>query len=683
MTIVRSFPRPVKDIENVFIPASDGRRLAARIWLPEDAESSPVPAILEYIPYRKGDRMRDRDEAMHRYFAGHGYAAVRLDVGGTGDSEGVLRDEYLPLEMSDARDVIRWLASRDWCTGAVGMMGKSWGGFNALQVAAQGGVESLRAVVALCCSDDRYADDAHFMGGALLNENFFWGSFLTALRVMPPDPAISGDRWRAMWLERLSEVAPLTERWLAHPHRDDYWKQGSISHDYGAITCPVYAVGGWADAYTNAVFRLLENLDVPRKGLVGPWAHAYPQDGVPGPPMGFLQEALRWWDHWLAGRDTGIMNEPMLRVWMPGWAAPASARHQSPGRWVAEPVWPDSAQELRRFALAPGRLLEDGAPAGASAETVAIRSPARTGAQGGTWCPFGAEGMPRNQNEDDELATVFDSAPLEETFEILGAPVLRLRLRCDQPVANLVARLEDVSPDGVSARVTYGVSNLTHRSGDRSPEPLPVGELFDATISIKHAAHSFPRGNRIRVALSTSYWPILWPTPVEATIELQTSESSLELPERSPRAEDEELAPFPEPEQAPYPESTEVTEGTSTHDIHYDPATGESLRAFEADFAADDGGEPALTRIEATGMEYGEALAVRLSIRDGDPLSARAEMRHHSRFRRGAWSVGTRLSARMFADAKSFHVETEIEGFEGDERVFEKRFRAEVPRDLV
>jgi hypothetical protein len=289
MTIVSSFPRSVRTIENVFIPVSGGGRVAARIWLPEDADASPVPAILEYIPYRKGDRMRERDEPMHHYFAGHGYAAVRADLRGTGDSDGVLHDEYLPQEIDDARDVIQWLAAQPWCTGAVGMMGKSWGGFNALQVAACG-VENLRAVIAICCSDDRYSDDAHYMGGSLLNENLFWGLVLTSLRVMPPDPMNVGERWRELWRERLEAVSPLADKWLRYQRWNDYWNQGSVSQDYRAITCPVYAVGGWADAYTSGVFRLLDGLDVPRKGLVGPWAHAYPHDGVPGPPIGFLQE---------------------------------------------------------------------------------------------------------------------------------------------------------------------------------------------------------------------------------------------------------------------------------------------------------------------------------------------------------------------------------------------------------
>jgi putative CocE/NonD family hydrolase len=557
------------------------------------------------------------------------------------------------------------------------MMGKSWGGFNSLQVALAG-VENLRAVLTVCCSDDRYLDDAHFMGGALLLENFFWGSVLTALRILPPDSAAMGEKWRALWNARLESVSPLVAEWLCHPHRDDYWKQGSVSHDYKAIACPVFAVGGWADAYCNGIFRLLANLEAPRRGLIGPWAHAYPHDGVPGPPIGFLQEALRWWDHWLSGRPTGIMEEPMLRVWMPESSPPKSARHLSPGRWIAEPVWPPSNASVRQFRLARGRLLDEPPRL---REAIEIRSPLSTGSEAGAWCPFGAEGMPRDQNPDDERSVVFDSIPLPEPVEMLGAPVLRAKLSSDRPVANLIARLEDVFPDGLSARVCYGVLNLTHHRSHARPEPLVPEKPFEIELLLNHAARSFSKGNRIRLALSTSYWPILWPAPDEATLTLHTEASSLEIPIRASRPEDERLQAFEPPEQAPLPDSITVTEGETTRDVRYDPQTGESVRAFAADFLED--GEPGLTRIEATGLEYGDALALSLTIRDGDPLSARAEVRVHARFRRAGWSVGTRVSARMTSDKESFFIETDVEGYEGEERVFERRFRNAVPRNLV
>ena len=335
MRVVTAFPRAVREIEHCWIPLRDGRRLAARLWLPADAMDAPVPAILEYIPYRKRDLTRTRDEPMHRYFAGHGYAAARVDVCGAGDSDGVLLDEYHEQELEEGVAVIEWLAAQPWCTGAVGMMGKSWGGFNALQIAARR-PDALRAIITVCSSDDRYADDAHYMGGCLLNENLTWGSVLQTLSALPPDPAVVGDGWRETWLARLRSEVLFPEVWLRHQRRDAYWRRGSVCEDFARITCPVYAIGGWADAYTNAVPRLLAGLRSARKGLVGPWSHNYPHDGAPGPAIGFLQEARRWWDHWLKGIDTGIMDEPAYRVWMQESAPPASWYAERFGRWVAK-----------------------------------------------------------------------------------------------------------------------------------------------------------------------------------------------------------------------------------------------------------------------------------------------------------------------------------------------------------
>jgi uncharacterized protein len=169
----------IVEIENVFITLSDGCRVAARIWMPKGAEAAPVPAILEYIPYRKRDGTRTRDEQQHAYVAGHGYACVRVDLRGSGDSEGVLTDEYLDQELTDAEDVISWIAAQPWCAGSVGMMGISWGGFNALQVAARQ-PPALRAVITVASTDDRYADDVHYMGGCMLGDNLSWASTMFA-----------------------------------------------------------------------------------------------------------------------------------------------------------------------------------------------------------------------------------------------------------------------------------------------------------------------------------------------------------------------------------------------------------------------------------------------------------------------------------------------------------------------
>ncbi|MGH7541413.1 MAG: CocE/NonD family hydrolase, partial [Gemmatimonadota bacterium] len=299
MKILRELPRRVREIEHEPIVMRDDVRLSARIWLPEGAERRPVPALLEALPYRKRAGTRLRDEPIHRYFAGHGFASLRLDLRGTGESEGVLRDEYSEEEREDILEVLRWVAARPWCDGAVGMFGKSWGGINALQVAALRPPE-LRAIVTVCSTDDRFRRDAHYEGGALLNENLTWGSALMLQAAYPPDPAIVGERWEAMWRERLEALPFFPARWLRHGWRDPYWGRGSVADDLSRIRVPVLAVGGWADPYCTTVLHLLAGLETPCEGWIGPWAHLYPHDGVPGPPAGFLQECVDWWRRWLS-----------------------------------------------------------------------------------------------------------------------------------------------------------------------------------------------------------------------------------------------------------------------------------------------------------------------------------------------------------------------------------------------
>jgi putative CocE/NonD family hydrolase len=378
----------VKVIEHLWITLKDGCRLGCRLWLPEDALQTPVPAVLEYIPYRKRDGTRGRDEPMHGYYAAHGYAAVRVDMRGSGESDGHLADEYLKLEQDDALEVIEWIASQPWCNGAVGIQGKSWSGFNGLQIAARRPA-ALKAVITTFSTDNRYTDDIHYMGGCLLNDNLWWGAIMLAFQSRPIDPQIAGPDWRERWLKRIEDMPFWPGLWMQHPHYDAYWKHGSVCEDFGAIECPVLAIGGWADAYTNAVPRLLEGLRVPRLGIIGPWGHVYPHDGTPGPAIGYLQEALRWWDHWLKGRDTGIMQEPMLRAYVEDPVPPTGTHRQMPGRWVGEATYPSANITAERLYLRPDQRL--GEPADAAA-MFTIRSPQSHGKAGGEWmgagCPW-------------------------------------------------------------------------------------------------------------------------------------------------------------------------------------------------------------------------------------------------------------------------------------------------------
>jgi hypothetical protein len=259
MEIVEAFQHRVRTLENLWIPLPDGMRLAARAWIPEDAERRPVPAVLEYIPYRKEDVTRQRDEAVHPFLAGHGYACLRVDLRGSGNSDGLLTDEYLAQELDDGEAVLAWIAEQSWCNGSVGMLGISWGGFNGLQLATRQ-PPALKAIVTVSSTDDRYTDDVHYMGGCLLAENFAWAATMYAHTSLPPHPAVVGERWRQMWHDRMEGSGFWLSEWLAHQHRDDYWRHGSVNEDYDAIAIPVMAVSGWADGYSNSVFRLMANL---------------------------------------------------------------------------------------------------------------------------------------------------------------------------------------------------------------------------------------------------------------------------------------------------------------------------------------------------------------------------------------------------------------------------------------
>ena len=667
----------IREVENVFIPMPDGARLAARLFMPVGAERRPVPAILEYIPYRKRDLMRARDEPIHRYFAAHGYVSVRVDVRGSGDSDGILEDEYSQQELDDALHVIEWISAQDWCAGPVGMMGISWGGFNALQVAALQPA-TLRAVISLCSTDDRYADDAHYMGGCLLNENMQWGSILTMYSAYPPDPEVVGDGWRELWLERLDSLKPFPAHWMSYPWRDDYWKHGSVCEDFNAIEIPVYAIGGWADGYSNAVPRLLASLSGPRKGLIGPWAHNFPHDARPGPSIGFLQEAVRWWDHWLKGEDTGIMDEPMLRAWMQEWVQPQPQHEIWPGHWVAEDQWPAQRDATRTLKLDVGHL-GDGA---GGTRALSFCSPQSTGLRSGEWCAFGLDGeMPPDQRPDDGGSLVFDSDPLDEDMQLLGAPVLDVEVSSDEPTALLAARLCDVAPDGSSLRVSYGLLNLCHRNSHEFPEPLEPNRFYRVRLQLNDLAHVFQAGHRIRLALSSSYWPIAWPCADHSTLTVRTGISGISMPVRTPRPEDEALTGFQPPESAPGTPNTKLRRAPMRRTLEIDLTTREMVYTQHSD-----GGElegAALARIEDIDLELGYEITKRYRILEDDPLSAQTELIQRCRFKRGEWSVRLECRSALTCTHDAFQFACDIEAYEGEDLVRHREFIQSIPRKLV
>jgi putative CocE/NonD family hydrolase len=666
----------VRVIDPAWIPLADGTRLCARIWLPDSADSEPVPAILEYLPYRKDDAHAPSDATIHPYFAGHGYAAVRVDIRGSGDSDGVLRDEYSRQEHDDALEVIAWIAAQPWCTGAVGMTGISWSGFNSLQVAARR-PPALKAIITACSTDDRYDNDVHYMGGVPLSYYLLpWASVMLAFNARPPDPQIVGERWRELWSERLEHNVDLSELWLAHQARDDYWRHGSICEDYGAIECAVLAVGGWADAYVDAIFRMLERLGCPRRAIVGPWGHQWPHEGSPGPAIGFLQEAVRWWDQWLKGVDRGVMDEPMLRAWMQDAVTPEGGAIERPGRWVAEPAWPpgdDTPSELR-FMLGQRGLREPSATPEPDAGALSHRSPQTVGLDAGAWCAYGNPAdLPGDQRRDDALSLSLDSSPLPERTELLGRPRLGLRVASDQPAAFVVARLCDVAPDGTSTLITRGVLNLCHHAGHDEPRALEPGVPVDVELALKSVAYALPAGHRIRLAISTSYWPWLWPSPVPATLTIATAGASrLGLPIRAPRAEDAQLRAFEPPVSPPPLPLVRLRDRAPEQTVTRD----DIARTVEMHMRRNFAGAYRLP----SGLEYDDDDPVRFTLHEDDPLSARVQCDRRIEIRRTGWNTRVEVHAEMSSDASDYHVESTVTAYDGTHRIHERTFSHTIPR---
>lgn len=681
MRYVDRLPQAVEREDHVTIRMSDGIRLSARIWRPATSDREPVPAILEAIPYRKNDLTSTRDAIHHPYIAGHGYACVRVDLRGTGESEGVLLDEYLEREQCDIEEVLAWLAERPWCDGTTGMMGISWGAFAALQAAARQ-PPSLGAIVIASFTDDRYADDMHYVGGAMLSDNLAEAGTMFAYATCPPDPAVVGERWRDMWHERLASAHPWVLEWLRHQHRDEYWRHASLNENYQNLRCPVLASSGWADGYSNAVTRLLSRVQVPRKGLIGPWSHKMPHLGEPGPAIGYLQEVVRWWDHWLKGVDNGVMDGPMIRAWMQESVPPSTSYEERPGRWVGEPSWPSPhIQEVSHPLRDRTIVRADEEPAsseeGESAGRVhTVQSPLSVGQFAGKWASYNAPpDLPYDQREEDGGSLVFDTEPLTERVEILGAPAVELLVSSPKETAQITVRLSDVAADGRATRVTYGVLNLAHRAGD-SPKPLEPGRAYRVRIPLNGVAQVFPAGHRIRLSLSTSYWPLVWPAPEPALLSVHEIGSSLTLPIRpTDTPDDETLQPFGEPEGCAPADVTQLTEPEQAWTVSRNLVDYHS----SLDIIKDRG----LQRYEENGIEVGlRAVEKYTSVAD-DFGSVSGESAWTMRFSRPAWDIRVETRTCLTSDENAFHVDATLDGYEGGRRVFSRTWNESVPRENV
>ena len=651
--------------EDVWIGMRDGARLAATLYLPpEDDPELPEPraALLEALPYRKDDLTAHYRPEYHRFADEFGYAACRLDIRGTGSSEGSATGEYTAEELEDLTEVIAWLADRPWSNGNVGMFGTSWSGFNSLQVAMLR-PPALKAICSIFASDDRYADDVHYYGGALKQLDLAdWPTYMDAINVLPPDPRVCGEGWRDAWERRVAEYEPWLFGWLEHQRYDAFWKHGSLREDYGAIEAATMLVTGWADGYTNIALRGMANLNCPKRLLAGPWSHADVETSRPGPNLDLDREMARWWDRWLRGEDNGVDREPPIVVFVRRPVTPAADLEAYPGTWRFESGWPlDRVRELG-FALAEA----EAGQAGDGPDRLEVR-----GDVGWTaW--LSCAGLPPwgqavDQRPDEAYSLVYDW-PLEGELEILGAPVLRARVASSAPVAYLSARLCDVHPDGTSQLVTRGLLNLTHRDSREEPSPLEPGRAYDVSFELDVTSWVFEPGHGVRVDLAGTDWPNCWPpsAPLTLTIEREGSQIVLPMVDGPP--------PIAEPPDLPASRRPQAwdTDGV-TWKVERD-LIGNETRAVVGYHNRSEADEVAPAIAERVGGVVG------VSIDDPGRAWVSATARYEL-----TWPgtvIATEVRSRIESDAEGYQVHLEIDAEEDGSVRWSRRFDRRFARDL-
>jgi putative CocE/NonD family hydrolase len=658
-------------IENQWIRLKDGTRLAARIWMPDGADADPVPAVFEFLPYRKRDGTSPRDESTYPVFAAAGIAGVRVDIRGSGESDGVIDGEYTELELANACELIAWIAQQPWSNGSVGMMGISWGGFNSLQVAALR-PPALKAVISIASTTDRYNDDIHYKNGCHLSAQLSWAATMLAYQSRSPDPEIVGDRWLEMWMERLENEPFFMEEWLSHQRRDAFWKHGSICEDYSSIEIPALVIAGWADGYRNTPLLAAEGLGTKAKALIGPWVHKYPHFAWPKPRADFHGEAIAFWNRWLRGDQNGIEDLPQVRAYILDGPKPATRRNADPGFWASKKAWSEPDTEsfyVDQF----GTLLEGMPIPHAPKHEIYLKSPLDTGTAAGEWFTLKPDAeLPGDQRGDDAGSLTFQTAPLSTEKTYLGRPAIILTLRADAELANLCARLVDIHPDGTATRVSFGVINLAHRDGNEEPKPLVPGEPVTVRIELDACGYRFGEGHRIRLSLSTAYWPTILPPPVDPGVTIDIPSLGLAMPLLGEHQTFEMKQPDnPDPlpkyiEHAPSQTRRNVTRDLAANLTHYEVVEDTGL--FEH---------------PGTGLSTRQLKQETWSISSDDPLSMTGISTWTCDMKRARWSVRTVSTAKIACTATDWLISASVVAHDGEKQIFEKTFEKAIPRDLM
>ncbi len=501
-------------VQEVFIPMRDGVHLAASLFMPEGGKpGEKFPVLLEYLPYRKDDGTAARDYGIHSYFVHRGYVTARVDIRGTGRSEGSPPDrEYSDREQEDGVAVIDWLSRQPWSNGNVGMFGISWGGFNSIQHAMRR-PPALKAILACDATEDLFQDDVHYPDGL-----FHFDEYEISMEVQPaigPSPDFSLDE---TVLKTRFDNPPWSLMYKKQQRNGPFWKRASLMRDYSLIQVPTFLIGGWLDGYRDSIPRMLTKMKAPVKALIGPWNHSFPHEADMGPRIEWRDDAVRFFDQFLKGRDTGIMDEPRVTLYMRHSHSPGTGLAEIPGEWRNETAWPPARQEQVVYALrADHSLAPPREQAAAEATAHHLKYVPSAGVEAGFWW---GELLP-DQRPVDAYSLVYDSEPLKEDVSILGFPRAVLFASATAPLADWFARLSDVAPDGSVTLVTGAGLCGAQRESDENPSDLVPGKVYRLDVEMHVTSWVFPKGHRVRLAVSNALWPMIWPTPYPMTTSLQ------------------------------------------------------------------------------------------------------------------------------------------------------------------
>ncbi len=535
-------PAPAMDrgvrLVNTSIPMPDGVALAATLYMPADLRAGErVPALLEYLPYRKDDD--EPDYATHAYFARHGYVGVRVDIRGFGNSGGAPPTrEYSEQEQQDGERVIAWLAAQPWSNGKVGMLGISWGGFNSIQMAMRH-PPALKTILAIAATEALFTEDVHYMDGIMHVDEFEIAMDLDQGRSGAPDFPLDEDT-----LAKRMDSAPWSLDYFRHQRNGPFWRAPVRTLEDIGIPC--FLIGGFQDGYRNSIVRMLEQVPAPVHAWIGPWNHDRPNTSMYGPRVEWRDQAVRWFDHWLKDIDNGVERDPRVIFYQQHSHPPGAEAQNIPGEWRADD-WPPRGLRYQKWYFAPGHALS---AAPGAATTDRLRYVPSAGAEVGFW--WGE--LLGDQRPADAYSLVYDSAPLAADVTMFGRAKVQLRAAADAPLADWFVRLEDVAEDGrVTAITGAGLNGAQRRSLDQ-PEPLIPGTEYALSLDLYLTSWVWPRGHRIRVAVSNAQWPMLWPTPYLMTTALRVGGaegSAIELPTISAHGRTPPAFASPEPSEQP------------------------------------------------------------------------------------------------------------------------------------